>query len=105
MEAENLNQTVALIRKDLLLEAEDLPATINSLEKLREELKKVVSYLMDKDLNRLLNALYRIDVSEAKVKLVLSKEAPDQLSGALTDLIIARELQKIETRRKYSSNS
>ncbi|HNP18241.1 MAG TPA: hypothetical protein PKL31_07410 [Fulvivirga sp.] len=98
---ENLNQTVALIQKDFTLEASDLPASIDSMDKLRIELNKVVSYLLDKDFNRLLNALYRIDVSEAKVKLILSEENPERLSLALTDLIIKRELKKIETRKKY----
>ncbi len=101
---ENLNQTVALIQKDFTLEVNDLPASIDSMDKLRIELNKVVSYLLDKDFNRLLNVLYRIDVSEAKVKLILGKEKPEHLSETLTDLIIERELKKIETRKKYSSN-
>ncbi len=104
MNSQTYKETTTLIRKDFLLEEEVLPSAIDSLEELRQNLKKVITYLLDKDMNRLLNALYRIDVSEEKVKQVLSNAKADELSGDLTDLIIHRELQKVKTRQQYRSN-
>jgi hypothetical protein len=104
MEGENLNEAINLIQKDFFLEKDDLPISILNLDDLRHALNKVVSYLLDKDMTRLLNALYRIDVDESKVKKVLAEADPESISHEITDLIIQRELKKIETRNKYRSN-
>jgi hypothetical protein len=104
MEGENLSQTIQLIQKDFFLEKDDLPISISNLDDLRQSLNKVISYLLDKDMTRLLNALYRIDVDENKVKTVLAEADPKSISYEITDLIIQRELKKIETRNKYRSN-
>ena len=45
-----------------------------------------------------MNGLYRIDVDENKVKLALTT---DDVAENIAKLIIERELQKVETRRKY----
>ncbi|OEK03682.1 hypothetical protein BFP97_00515 [Roseivirga sp. 4D4] len=63
---------------------------------------RVVEDLMAKDFNRLINILYRIDVSEEKLKeaLALSNDNP---ASVVTKMILDRQLQKVETRKKYSS--
>ena len=48
--------------------------------------------------------MYRIDIAENKVKSVLATSDPESISQELADLIIQRELQKVETRKKYRSN-
>lgn len=53
--------------------------------------------------NRLVQLLYRIDVSESKLKLLL-KEHPEQDAGLLiARLIIERQLKKMETRKQFGS--
>lgn len=63
---------------------------------------RVVEDLMTKDFNRLINILYRIDVSEEKLKeaLALSNDNP---ASVITKMILERQLQKVEIRKKYSS--
>ncbi|MBO3698283.1 hypothetical protein [Roseivirga sp. E12] len=63
---------------------------------------RVVEDLMTKDFNRLINVLYRIDVSEDRLKeaLALSNDNP---ASVITKMILDRQLQKVETRKKYSS--
>lgn len=63
---------------------------------------RVVEDLMTKDFNRLINILYRIDVSEEKLKeaLGLSNDNP---ASVITKMILDRQLQKVATRKKYSS--
>ncbi len=63
---------------------------------------RVIEDLMAKDFNRLINILYRIDVSEVKLKeaLALSTDNP---ASIITKMILDRQLQKIELRKKYSS--
>lgn len=89
-----------LISKDLEIPEID-PANYTRLQ-LREELIKAINQLLDTDFNKLLNILYRIDVSEEHIKMSLSLPQNSDISPAIADLIIARALEKIETRRKYS---
>ena len=104
MAEHKLALTTKLIIKDFSLEETDLPESISEVDELKSALKKIVSYLLDRDMSRLLLALYRIDVSEVKVKQVLAVAEPDKIADSITDLIIQRELQKVETRIKYSGN-
>ena len=92
-----------LIQKDL-----DLPETeINRLPspemgELHRYLSLAIRELIDTGFNKLMNALYRIDVSETKVTEAMHLEAPDEISSKLATLVIERELQKVYTRQKYS---
>lgn len=99
--SEVIQQSALLIIKDFDLE----PFKDNSLSKegLLKTLTEVVQHFLDKDLNRLLNILYRIDISEIEVKCILSTAAPDEMSRLLATKILQRELKKAETRIRYSS--
>lgn len=75
---------------------------VSDFDKLKEWLAYEIRILLDRDMQKLLNMLYRIDVNEQK-----AKEAFADLNPAmkLAELIIEREIQKVETRKKYSDNS
>lgn len=75
--------------------------TIDDLKALEEKLTHILQNLLDHDLNQLMSALYRIDISEQVFQKIVSKASPDQISTLLTKEIIIREAQKIETRKKY----
>lgn len=91
-----------LIKKDLLID-EELPEAFDSLEELKKQLTPIINHLLDHDLNRLLIALYRIDINEAKIKKILSTESPEGMASKIAELVIKREMQKVITRKKYSS--
>lgn len=94
----NIESAHQLIVRDLAIE-EKVPI-ISNLDQLQLWLAKEISLLMDRDFQKLLNILYRIDVNEDKVKLALSSEKPAfQIAG----LIIERELLKVETRMNYGN--
>ncbi len=71
---------------------------ISNLDKLQEWLAREISILLDRDFQYLLNVLYRIDVSEEKVKQAFAGNEP---AFNIAGLIIERELKKVETRKKY----
>ena len=71
---------------------------LSNLDKLQEWLTREISILLDRDFQHLLNVLYRIDVSEEKVKQAFAGKDP---AYAIAGLIIERELKKVETRKKY----
>ncbi|MCA6078005.1 hypothetical protein [Fulvivirga sedimenti] len=73
-------------------------------EELMEAVRKRLKFLLDTDMERLLHTLYRIDVAENRVREILSSTDPDLIDTALTELVIERIRQKLETRRKYSQH-
>lgn len=91
------------IEKDFDVTSGQLPVPTNQNE-VKEKLTRIISYLLDKDFNRLLNIFYRIDLDEKKVAATLSLESPDKLPEKLAELVMERELKKAETRIRYRNN-
>ena len=105
MNQSDSNQCISIINKDLGLDQEEsLPEIVVSNDHILEEnLTKVVQYLINTDFNRLVNAMYRIDIPEIEFKLTLETSDPDHLANEIAKKVIARALQKLEIRKKYSS--
>lgn len=81
----------------------DLPD--GNQEDLERILAEKINYLVGNDFASLVNILYRIDVSELKVKQVL-KDHPDADAGSLiASLIIERMLAKAKNRDNFRPNS
>ena len=66
-----------------------------------DAVRQRIKDLLDTDMERLLHTLYRIDVAENNVREVLAHENPDDIDTAITELIMKRIREKIETRKKY----
>ena len=97
--ANNLTEALVLANKDFNL---DISSTeVSTGEDFQLILAKLIRHLLDNDFERLINGLYRIDVSEEKVKQALS--ASGDIAEEITTLIIKREMQKVETRRKHKN--
>ena len=58
--------------------------------------------MINDDFNRLISLLYRIDVSETKLKQLLRENTTTNAGLLIARLILERQWQKIETRRKFS---
>ena len=71
---------------------------INNLDELEKIIDEVISELLLKDFEKLLNLMYRIDIGENHFKLAIHSETP---SKTITKLIIKRLLEKQVTREKY----
>ena len=72
-------------------------------EDLENNLAVFINELIDKDFNKLVNLLYRIDISEQKLKIALQNEDKTiSSSKTIAKLIIERQLQKLEFRKKFS---
>ena len=74
-------------------------------EKAREELIFLINELINKDFHSLIQLLYRIDVNEKKIRVYLEKNSHKDAASVLANLIIERQLQKIESRKKYTSKN
>ena len=74
-----------------------------SNQDLESKLAIYINELIDKDFNKLVNLLYRIDISEQKLKIALQNQDKTISSGkTIAKLIIERQLQKLEFRKKFS---
>ena len=88
-----------------LLVSNDFPTVFEnySNQDLESKLAIYINELIDKDFNKLVNLLYRIDISEQKLKIALQNEDKTISSGKIiAKLIIERQLQKLEFRKKFS---
>lgn len=74
-------------------------------QKLLDYLTEEVAHLIEFDFERLLFILYRIDVSEQKVKKAIAESGLDEAPGKIAELIIERQIQKVKTRTEFSQNS
>ncbi|MFY0655082.1 MAG: hypothetical protein JXQ96_23850 [Cyclobacteriaceae bacterium] len=97
-----VTKSIELISSHFSIPQEELALSNNNFQSLEDKLTTVVSYLLDKDMNRLLNSLYRIDLNEQVFKKILVEETPENISRRLAREIIKRELEKVKTRAKYS---
>jgi len=76
-------------------------ATDDSYERFMTQLADYLNQLIRKDFSRLLYFLYRIDVSEAKLRYMLNANKDKDAGVLIAELMMERELRKIQTRTSY----
>lgn len=79
--------------------AEDLQITVTANEHVDMRLiVDRINELIQKDFPSLLNMLYRIDVSEKKLKSLLNSQPETDAAILITQLIIERQKEKLQSR-------
>jgi hypothetical protein len=86
---------------------EKIIATTNAIgqepiDPLRQKLTGLINELIHSDFNSLVQLLYRIDVDERKLKRLLKDSPHTDAAVLIAELIIQRQLQKIESRNKFN---
>ena len=69
---------------------------------LRARLVEAFAYLLDNDISKMMNILYRTDVNEEKLKKLLISNSELPSAKVIADAYLTRQKEKIETRKKYS---
>lgn len=87
----------ALISKDLRIE---FNPDLTQEEDILRELNVVITFLLEKDPERLFQGLYRMDVDEGKIKQAFSQLSGERLVEKISVLIVARQKLKIYWREK-----
>jgi hypothetical protein len=72
-----------------------------SLDELQKQLASYINLLIQNDFQKLIMLLYRIDVSEVKLKQLLKLQPQEDAGKIIADLVIERQLQKIKTRQQF----
>lgn len=96
-------QLASLINKDLGNHEEGMMIPVSSLDRnlIREKLAIIISHMMQDNFEKLCQAMYRLDVSEAKFDQVMNEKTPKEIPFAVADLVIEREMQKVRTRMMH----
>lgn len=93
-----------------MLEEESIKAAASQLEITLNEnnfiankklLAVRINELIQNDFQKLIAALYRLDVSEEKLKRLLKENSGSDAGLIITDLIIERQVQKIKSRQQF----
>ena len=95
---------LSLINKDLgsLEDSMMIPAGSGiDQQVIREKLAFLIAHLMETNFERLCQAMYRLDVSEARFDQAMNENPPAEIPFAIADLVIEREMQKVRTRIMY----
>ena len=89
--------------QSLIPSGEPLPGEYEALDRneIHARLKVYIADLLDHNFDKLCNMMYRHDVPESRFHAALEAGSTDSSADLLADIVIERELQKMETRRAY----
>ncbi|MEO8769912.1 MAG: hypothetical protein ABI402_07500 [Ferruginibacter sp.] len=68
---------------------------------LHEKLSAYINSLILKNFDELIYVLYRVDVSEHKLKTLLKENSKTDAGSMIATLIIERQIQKIKSREEH----
>ena len=74
-----------------------------SADQLIDILAEHINDLIDRNFNKLVNLLYRIDVNESKLRQMLNENSTDA-GRVIAGLIVERQLQKIASRESFRNS-
>jgi hypothetical protein len=94
---------IFFVQQQLSAEFNILP--VSDYEEWMRQLAVAVNQLIQTDFTRLVNVLYRLDVSEARLKLLLKEQAGINAGELIAALIVERQLEKINTRNRFRSSN
>ncbi len=99
---ENKNSVDEIVHE---LQKYDAAITINgnTQSDLKRSLSIYLNHLIITDFSRLLTLLYLLDVSEKKLSQLLHSNGSLNAGDLIADLVIERQLQKIETRKQFTA--
>ncbi len=96
----NQNELIQIISADLAI---DLPLK-TSYQELVEKLSMHINELIQNNFQQLVFILYKIDVSETKLKQLLLANPNENAGSLIAELIIERQQQKLSSRKNFRSN-
>lgn len=94
-------ENIPLLQQDLSNDF-NLPVT-NNKQQLTNALAEGINHLIQADFSRLINILYRIDISEKTIRETLENQADKDAGTLIAELIIERQLQKQKMRAQFKS--
>jgi hypothetical protein len=100
MEISDVQQAIQSAHTEL-----QLPARINDEDQLKADIIDRINDLLATDFNRLISILYRLDINEETLKQRLAAVDGTNAAVIIAEMIIARQLQKIQSRNAFRTES
>ncbi len=72
-----------------------------SMDDLENVLAAHINSMITTDMNRLLNLLYRLDIDENRLRVMLEQTTDTDASVIVARLIIERQIQKLQSRQNF----
>ena len=88
-------QVLEEVSKELEVIVKDCPIT-------KQVLIEKINELINNDFQKLVSILYRIDVSEPKLKQLLNENPGTNAAIIIADLMIERQTEKIRSRQQFN---
>jgi hypothetical protein len=79
------------------------PGKVLTFEEIHRILTERIHELLEKNVEKLIFILYRIDVGQKKTDEIFNNPSKEEIASLLATAVIERQLEKVKTRRKYSS--
>ena len=92
------DELIRLLNNELPVEI----AAQKSYHEIHAQLSTYINLLIKDDFDKLITYLYRIDVNEQKLKVLLQQNPNEDAGNIIATLIIERQQQKIKTRQQFS---
>lgn len=99
MEDQDIEGTARLLQKNWDL----TPPVDMDWETLRQALVLQLGHMMAHDVERLVQSMYRLDVSEPKFHAAMALPTAEERAQALANVVLEREMLRVATWRKYSN--
>ena len=74
-------------------------------EEFEHILRQAINDLIQHDFQKLIELLYRVDIDEPGLKILLKQEKDKDAAVIISRLIIERQIQKIRDRKKFNSSN
>ncbi|HET9056682.1 MAG TPA: hypothetical protein VFN30_07535 [Chitinophagaceae bacterium] len=84
--------------------AMELPEKI-TFEELEEKLSAYINHLINTNFQHLIFILYKIDISETKLKQLIRENTTENAGKIIARLIIERQNQKIEYKKQFGKST
>ena len=83
----------------------DLQHSGDEFRQWSDRLANHINYLIDKDFNKLLAILYRLDINESKLRQLILENSEGDTGKTIAGLIIERQLEKMKSRKQFKSDA
>lgn len=85
----------------------DLNRQLTAIQKaeIKEHLLLYINHLLVHDFNKLIQILYRVDVSEQKLKELLAANPQTDAAILITELLVQRQQEKIKAKETFKPDN
>ena len=76
-----------------------------TIEAFKQKLAAFIHELINHDFEKLVSILYRLDISEQKLKILLAEKTGTDAGLLIAEAIVERQMEKMISRKKYAGTN